>query len=195
MGWKRRMAQMLKWCTVSSVTLYTPHPPAPQCICSPNVVSVAANNQKRRIVTAGFLHRVPTLLFLCDSRDEEESMDGWINGWMERNHSTLTHLGHWWKPAGCLETGADMASGCHRNQGTWRVEQTPASLPLPRSERSQIDMSACPKGKAEREETFPTCFLHCFTRCVHRDCFQRRKTSGRFKCLKRHGCVIVCKRT
>lgn len=73
--------------------------------------------------------------------------EGWMDGWMERNHNTLLHLRHWWKPEGCLETGARTASGCHGNQCTWRAERTQTSLPLPRFERARIDTSAWPKGK------------------------------------------------
>lgn len=40
-------------------------------------------------------------------------------------------------------------------------------LPLPRFEHSWIDMSACPRGEAEREETFPACILHCLCEAKH----------------------------
>lgn len=80
---------------------------------------------------------------------------------------SVPHLRHWWKPAGFLETGACTASGCYGNRGTWRVQRTQMSLPLPWFQSSWIDMSAQPKGKAEREETFPTCMLHRLCEAKH----------------------------
>lgn len=95
---------------------------------------------------------------------------------MERNHTSGTDG----KPAGCLETGARTASGCHGNQGAWRAERTRASLPLPRFEHAPIDMSAWPKGRARREETLYF--------CVRGANFHKRKTwRHKPKCVK--GCV------
>lgn len=95
---------------------------------------------------------------------------------MERNHTAGTDG----KPAGCSETGARTASGCHGNRGTWRVERTRASLPLPRFEHAPIDMSAWPKGRAGREETLYFCVraanFHKKKKCRHKP-----------KCVK--GCV------
>ena len=47
--------------------------------------------------------------------------------------------------------------------GTWVHGELnrQTSLPVLRFEHSPIDMSAHPKGKAEREETFPACLLRC----------------------------------
>lgn len=55
----KRRPKLLKWWTVSSVTLCKIHL-TPKCICSSNLESVAANNQKRQIVTAVFFFLFPS---------------------------------------------------------------------------------------------------------------------------------------
>lgn len=93
------------------------------------------------------------------------------------------------------ETGAHPVSGCHGNLSTWRAEWTQTSLP--RFERSRIDMSARPKGKAEREETFPVCIFF-FVKLNTLLLFQKNlfphkeKKKSRGEILKRHGLSWYC---
>lgn len=191
MGWKRSMAQMLKCYTVSSVTLYTPHSPAPpQCICSPNVVSVAANNQKRQIVTGVFLHSESPHCFLCETAETKKNR--WMDGEKPQHINTpqalmetcrllgdrSTHgLGLPWKPgymAGWTDTGVFAFTE------VWTLTDRFVSM-------------------LKREETFPTCIIHCFYDAKHAtsmstETVSRREKYQGGKCLKRHGCVTVCKR-
>ncbi len=152
----------MKWCTVSSVTLCKIQPHHSVFICL--TYKVWQLTVKRDKSWLQFFSAGSPLCFFFGRLQRQREKDGR----MERNHTTLTHLRHWWKPAGCLETGARTAWGCHGNRGTWRVERTQTSLPLLRFERSRIDMSARPKGKAEREETFPACILQhlCEAKCA-----------------------------
>lgn len=73
--------------------------------------------------------------------------------------------------------------------GQWRVQRTQTSLPLPRSERSPIDMSARPKGEAERERALPAWIL-CFS--VHRGPQEKEIKAGNF--FSQKGNVKACVR-
>lgn len=86
------------------------------------------------------------LFFFFVVYGEETNAEIRMDGQMERHHITLLHLWHWWKPAGCLETGArtgpKVAMG---TVGTWWVDWTQTSSA--RFEHARIDMSACLKKK------------------------------------------------
>lgn len=150
MRWKRNMAQMLKWCTVSSVTLCNPH----HSVFVHPTWKVRQPTLKRCKLWLQFFSIDSMLCFFWEITQTER--DGWMDG--EKPHHIIT-------PQALMETCRLLGNrSTHSLRLPWEPGYMASWMDTDvfashRFERSRIDMSAWPKGKAGREETFPACIL------------------------------------
>lgn len=166
----KRRPKLLKWWTVSSVTLCKIHL-TPKCICSSNLESVAANNQKRQIVTAVFffsfsLRALTGSLFWKEA--ERESLAGWMDGWID---GEKPHLRHWWKSCrllgdrsthglrlpwepGCMASRTD--TGVFAFAQVWTRSDRYVSMTKREGWRRGNTLLLCPRGQFPQEKEVET---------------------------------------